>query len=97
MDFNGFAENQFLDWLSVPDLKMAVAVLAVIDLGLVAQTLFQPAVQNDEEISTGYFINPEFGEALLPVIPIVWKDRIGITPRDRFQRQLYREVEPVGQ
>ena len=28
---------------------MAVAVLAVIDLGLVAQTFFQPAVQNDEE------------------------------------------------
>jgi len=72
--------------LFMPDLKMAVAVLTMVNLGLVGQTHFQPAVKDYEEISACDFIDFEFGEPFLSVVPIVWKDGIGITPTDRLKR-----------
>ena len=58
-----------------------------------AEELFQPDVKANKQIAAPHFLDFEFGYTCSSVTLGNRNDRPGVTANDRFERNLYREIE----
>ena len=61
-----------------------------------AEILFQPHVENDEQIPAAHLLEHQFCFARPPIAPGDGNHRPGVTAHDRLQRNFNREVEMRG-
>src|SRR5579863_22963 len=80
---------------AVPNLKLGLAVGELVAIVAAREHALQPAIENDEQIARAHLLDPQFGNALLAVLPGVGQHRIAVAADDAFERQLDRQVEVV--
>ena len=81
----------------MPDLKLCRPTALLVTVITSREGLFEPAVQDHEQVTGPHLLDPKLGDARLSVAPGIRQHRVTVPADDAFQRQLNRQVEMLGQ